>query len=65
MAWAMATGGSGTAAPSPSVRPDPAVAGVRSALDFDYFEHEVIVVNDGSKDETLDRLIAALRGLLG
>ena len=29
------------------------VAGVRSALDFDYFEHEVIVVNDGSRDDTI------------
>jgi poly-beta-1,6-N-acetyl-D-glucosamine synthase len=27
-------------------------------LDFDYFEHEVIVVNDGSKDDTLAVLIA-------
>jgi cellulose synthase/poly-beta-1,6-N-acetylglucosamine synthase-like glycosyltransferase len=32
---------------------------VRSALDFDYFEHEVIVVNDGSRDETLAVLIDA------
>ena len=34
------------------------VAGVRSALDFDYFEHEVIVVNDGSRDDTMAVLIA-------
>jgi cellulose synthase/poly-beta-1,6-N-acetylglucosamine synthase-like glycosyltransferase len=30
----------------------------RSALDFDYFDHEVIVVNDGSRDDTLAVLIA-------
>ena len=35
------------------------VAGVKSALDFDYFEHEVIVVNDGSKDDTMAVLTAA------
>jgi biofilm PGA synthesis N-glycosyltransferase PgaC len=35
------------------------VAGVRSALDFDYFEHEVIVVNDGSRDDTMAVLTAA------
>jgi biofilm PGA synthesis N-glycosyltransferase PgaC len=31
---------------------------VRSALAFEYFEHEVIVVNDGSSDTTLDILVA-------
>ena len=35
------------------------VAGVRSALDFDYFDHEVIVVNDGSRDDTMAVLTAA------
>ncbi len=35
------------------------VSGVKSALDFDYFEHEVIVVNDGSKDDTMAVLTAA------
>lgn len=30
---------------------------VRSALDFDYFDHEVIVVNDGSRDDTMAVLI--------
>ena len=35
------------------------VSAVRSALDFDYFEHEVILVNDGSKDDTMEVLTAA------
>jgi cellulose synthase/poly-beta-1,6-N-acetylglucosamine synthase-like glycosyltransferase len=35
------------------------VAAVKSALDFDYFEHEVILVNDGSKDDTMSVLAAA------
>ena len=34
------------------------VSSVRSALAFDYFEHEVIVVNDGSSDDTLAVLTA-------
>jgi biofilm PGA synthesis N-glycosyltransferase PgaC len=32
---------------------------VRSALAFEYFEYEVIVVNDGSTDDTLAVLVAA------
>ena len=35
------------------------VGGVRSALDFDYFEHEVIVINDGSRDDTMAVLTEA------
>lgn len=34
------------------------LSAVRSALAFEYAEHEVIVVNDGSGDDTLDRLVA-------
>jgi cellulose synthase/poly-beta-1,6-N-acetylglucosamine synthase-like glycosyltransferase len=34
------------------------LSAVRTALDFDYFEHEVIVVNDGSRDDTLAVLVA-------
>jgi len=40
---------------------DVVVAGVRSALDFDYFEHEVIVVNDGSRDDTMAVLTQAFQ----
>jgi poly-beta-1,6-N-acetyl-D-glucosamine synthase len=36
-----------------------AAASVASFLDIDYPEFDVVVVNDGSTDETLDRLIAA------
>ena len=35
------------------------VSTVTSLLDLDYPEHEVIVVNDGSSDETLERLAEA------
>ena len=35
------------------------VGAVSSALDFDYFEHEVILVNDGSRDDTMAVLTAA------
>src|SRR4249920_3581003 len=34
-------------------------ATTRSLLDFEYSEHEVIVVNDGSTDRTLDELVDA------
>jgi poly-beta-1,6-N-acetyl-D-glucosamine synthase len=43
----------------PAYNEAPVILGsVRSALDFDYFDHEVIVVNDGSRDDTLAVLIA-------
>ena len=35
------------------------VPSVRSLLDLRYPQHEVVVVNDGSKDDTLERLIEA------
>lgn len=35
------------------------VSTVRAQLELDYPEHEVVVVNDGSSDGTLDRLIEA------
>ena len=37
------------------------VASVRSLLGLDYPEFEVIVVNDGSQDRTLDRIIEAFQ----
>ncbi len=59
--------GSAIAAPAPPVsvvvaahNESPQVVDtIRSLLDLDYAEHEVIVVNDGSTDETMALLISA------